>query len=212
MIISPISLNLREYHCISPEVPVVVGGNVNNSSDDGLCNAWLGPAELSERDGRLRIEDQRTGRTHYYALYKPGKPSIHNEMTCTMCTGRREQEQKEELEREERRQRARAGVEQVEEDSTRVEADADPSPSAAIQGGGMDDLDLLNVQTEMSAALGISIDSMLVSELDDDGSGYNTCTGVQDIIIVGEVCLNAYLLTYILPNLLTSFGSLSLLT
>ncbi|THH01365.1 hypothetical protein EW026_g1315 [Hermanssonia centrifuga] len=186
MIISPISLNLREYHCISPEVPVVVGGNVNNSSDDGLCNAWLGPAELSERDGRLRIEDQRTGRTHYYALYKPGKPSIHNEMTCTMCTGRREQEQKEELEREERRQRARAGVEQVEEDSTRVEADADPSPSAAIQGGGMDDLDLLNVQTEMSAALGISIDSMLVSELDDDGSGYNTCTGVQDIIIVGE--------------------------
>lgn len=114
----PISLRLREHHCINPEPATAAGGSSTDALDDGITNAWF-PSDVNIRevsDG-VRIDDPRNGGSSaWYERYREGKENSHNEETCTQCSFRKQQEQYDLDERI--REHKRASEERDEEEMT----------------------------------------------------------------------------------------------
>ena len=51
----PMFINLREHHCISPELPVPYGGEDEDPLDDGIRNAWFPAVQVVQRSVRLHL-------------------------------------------------------------------------------------------------------------------------------------------------------------
>ncbi|GJE89645.1 hypothetical protein PsYK624_057490 [Phanerochaete sordida] len=97
----PISLRLREYHSVSPKVPIPRGGPPRREYidhfNDGIMRAWLPDDwEIREGYGKLRPQDPngRQVRQSEYVRWQEGTPNGHNPATCTMCIQRAEEEQR----------------------------------------------------------------------------------------------------------------------
>lgn len=237
----PISLRLREHHCINPESPIAPGGSSLDALDDGLCSGWF-PADVNIRETSegVKIDDPRYGgSSSYYERYREGKGNSHNEDTCLQCKYRREQEQldleirvreneRDSQERDdkdggrnnetnedssedsgdERRDRLRERLRRLKQlprspSATRRQRHSDaqheaPRPGVTRPDGPSSGVDPTDVRMEFQEVMGpdIDIDALLDAELhseDDAESDWeeyveNTCNGIQDIVITGEVC------------------------
>ena len=234
----PISLRLREYHCINPEHPVAPGGSSYDILDDGISNGWF-PNDLNIRElptGARAENPNYGGSVSWYEMYREGKPNSHSEDMCTQCQYRKEQEEEALQERvrahkraseemspddSDDEQRGRAGGGDGDEygaGSSHQRARRNRQTSQSMQrhlhehghgerqpgvttpdgpGSGVDPNAGLRI--EISESLGQDVDELLdeemgsVDEEDDveDWEEYmeNTCHGIQDIIITGEVSL-----------------------
>jgi hypothetical protein len=228
----PISLRLREHHCINPEQPIQSGGLNTDILDDGITNAWF-PSDVNIRESSdgVRIENARNGgSSSRYERYREGKGNSHNEETCRQCRYKNRQEQ---LDLEERIRRNKRASEERDETVDQHIDDSDGSHSSddtadfpfqprhsALKyvahrphdqninvptigvtrpdgpSSGVDPE--ADIRREFSQALGRDVDEMLdeemgdAEEMEDDVSEWdeyveNTCNGIQDIIITGEV-------------------------
>ncbi|PCH34350.1 hypothetical protein WOLCODRAFT_62488 [Wolfiporia cocos MD-104 SS10] len=173
MATSPLYMLLREHHCVSPAAPVPHGGSgAEFEFDDGVCNAWFPQVEVRERDGRVRIEDRRAGRTHEYETYAEGRANSHDAATCRVCIADRAEEA--EID-------ARMAAEARDRELVLARRAAD-----AALGRSADEV--LDVVMGDAAGGEDAEDDEYV-----DGAGgaeeeyiVNTCNGVTDIIVTGE--------------------------
>lgn len=107
----PISLRLREYHSVSPKVPMPRGGqwpkeNHDDFFNDGVMRAWVPDNwELREAQGKLRVH--LAGGTRIqdceYVRWQEGQANGHNPDTCRNCIERAEAQRQAELALEKKR-------------------------------------------------------------------------------------------------------------
>ena len=207
----PVYVRFREHHCISPEVPVPIGGT-NPGFDDGVLNAYL-PQNFDYRHVRngLRISIPGSTIVTHYEDYVQGKPNSHDPTTCSMCASRVQQdtEMREHVAEHTRAAAGEAVVDDAMHDDFAVsdseEAEVEPVPRArrgsasshnshgSYWYGSEHDSDgplssrqmMLDDDPDTEALL----HEMMTDGLPDDYEEYveNECSGIQDIIITGEV-------------------------
>ncbi|CCM02618.1 uncharacterized protein FIBRA_04721 [Fibroporia radiculosa] len=164
----PVYMTLREHHCIMPQLPVRTGGAYTEEDDDGINNGWFPEIQVRETAGRVHVRDTALREDSQYETYAEGRENSHDPETCTACIMRGESEETE----------LRATI--------AANADAARGDDAAM--------DVEQTRAEVDAALGpgVRVDDLLDVEMDGGESvcsDYvnNTCSGICDIIITGEV-------------------------
>ncbi|KZT07539.1 uncharacterized protein LAESUDRAFT_651186 [Laetiporus sulphureus 93-53] len=173
----PMYANLREHHCIMPEMPIMPGGS-EDENDDGISNAWFPHCRIREAGGFVTITDEEHGFVSRYETFVEGRDNSHNPETCTACIRERELDEVEERERIEEIMAAAASNAEYPDDDTnlvrvRKQVDAALGPNT--------DADEL-IDTVMSEVTSDDASSLAES----DGCIENTCSGITDIAITGE--------------------------
>ncbi|KAF7976205.1 hypothetical protein HWV62_7390 [Athelia sp. TMB] len=179
----PVFMRLREHHCISPQVPIRMGGR-GDSFDEGLHNAWMPKTRIREDRGLALVEDE-FGNKSVYHTFVPGKPSAHDEETCTDCI-----QDREEAEEDMRRRSSALAAASTGGD---VDMDMDvPAPDAGVES--------------VFASVGLAREDVEMdmddSEMDDDDESDaglyepfepvepkpapRKCDGIQDMLLTGE--------------------------
>lgn len=207
----PLYMNLREHHCISPARPAPLGGSSSPrhdqddeviSWDEGLMNGWFPhDVEFVERGGEVRAGDGR------YVTWMDDADGVqggrarraHDEDTCEMCRAERARRE------DETRERARVWKELAERGDEGEQGEQGPGG----EGGGGAATD-----EEGSGSAIMSEGDVEMTEGEDESEGYetmegideedeetrsssgeseyseyveNTCSGITDIILTGEV-------------------------
>lgn len=213
----PIYMNLREHHSINPAIPVVPGANVRDEFDDGICNAWFPTTiDVREENDTIRIHNHQSGLDSVYETYAESRPNSHDENTCTVCIHRREQEELE-------MQRRRAAL------ASTAQSPSPRSDEVTLYNSNTNS-DLERVRDGINQTLqdGLDIDKLLDSVIGSDvgpgddeewsssqgssGSSYSdspieaVCSGIQDIIVTGEVCLGSLVRDTIIKYLLRRYS------
>lgn len=232
----PLYMRLREHHCISPEYPVLTGGN-HDGFDDGIRNGWFPKVSIHESGGIVRVEDTTNDYTSKYETYVEGRTNSHKDDTCSQCLFRRRREEHE-LQEKIRQQKEQnvsksrellnfadhlqqvPGVDpssgdyenhEDEEDEptdhgvgTSFVAGGAPSPAPSHNEEDEPTVDAVRTQVNTALGPGVNVDDVLEHELSESSSSSasesdhsdsdsevdyveNTCNGIQDIIITGEV-------------------------
>ncbi|KAI0320061.1 hypothetical protein OF83DRAFT_1053867 [Amylostereum chailletii] len=88
----PLFMRLKEHVAISPQNPVLVGGNPEDGLDDGIRNAWFPPVSVHHHGDIVTVIDNEGNRTDHETVIE-GRKSSHNEDTCEICINRRYHDQ-----------------------------------------------------------------------------------------------------------------------
>ncbi|CDO73394.1 hypothetical protein BN946_scf185013.g28 [Trametes cinnabarina] len=206
----PVYVRFSEHHCIDPELPVPTGSDPDGLGDN-VQNAYFPqPFQYSQSGNTLRVELPRshTIARYRYETYVEGRPNSHNPATCRVCIHDREEEERQLRARIATFRRTSAddsgsgdgetsGEDQDDEDVEIVEpvlsrrGSINSAESEFSQYFGDDDnptyLHQLRLERDREAEA--LIDELMSEDVPDDYEEYleNDCSGIQDIIITGEV-------------------------
>ncbi|KAI0354683.1 hypothetical protein OH77DRAFT_1437376 [Trametes cingulata] len=206
----PVYVNLREHHCIDPEVPVPTGYIAGGLGDD-VQNAYFPrPFEYRQVGNTLRISIPGTRISARYETYVEGRPNSHNPRTCRICIFNQEEDERALRARVEALQQEAVdesdGEMSVDEEEYEDDGmDEDPAPRSRRKSVSSVDSDVTYFFGDESnplyaRQLRLERDrdaEALAKELmdeegvpdEDDYQDFieNECNGIQDIIITGEV-------------------------
>ena len=205
---------LREHHCISPSQPLPTW-KVVTMLDEGIMNAYC-PRDFPhaytviERNSKLRIRKHGLLGEYVYETYERGKGNSHDEETCEMCAFKREEEHERRLASLGDDNDRYVNMADDAEDVMDIDEDAvmdDASVDAVFDEAEADFARIARARDGVQHAIGPDtdvdqlIDHVQREDDEDDGastyamsdsSGHGTevsrtCSGIQDIIITGEV-------------------------
>ncbi|TFY66405.1 hypothetical protein EVG20_g4681 [Dentipellis fragilis] len=158
----PIFMRLKEYHCVSPQVPVQHGGDPDDPLDDGIRNAWFPTVQMLENNDKCIVMDTNHDdfRTEH-ELYIEGRPNSHSQDTCHICGGSSGMMS----------QVAPSSYQDPELQTMQIDADVDEPQHADFE--------------DLFEYAGLGGSSGLESS--EDGDEYEaSCSGIRDIIFTGE--------------------------
>ncbi|KAI0673847.1 hypothetical protein C8Q78DRAFT_1068083 [Trametes maxima] len=199
----PVFVRFTEHHCIDPQIPVPTGTFAGGFLDD-VQNAYFPQSVQFRHVGHsLHIDVPGSRHAARYEDYIEGKPNSHNPRTCRVCTFRQEEEDKRLRVRVAALQRQLRGEPDdmaVEEEDVAMDAVRTPrsrSGSVSSQdsdtvyyfGDGDNRLYTHQLRLERDREAEAIVDELMSDGLPDDYEEYidNECSGIQDIIITGEV-------------------------